>query len=126
MGWCGQALCRSLQSRNSVDCCGLASSWSAKRLATCNVCKRRWKKPISSLNHRSGRAIIQALIDGETDPAKLAALAHWKVRASAATLRAALHGRIKRHHRFLLRLHLQQVDALDAAIADITREADAG
>jgi transposase len=27
----------------------------------------------------SGRAIIQALIDGETDPAKLAALAHWKV-----------------------------------------------
>jgi hypothetical protein len=25
-----------------------------------------------------------------------------------------LHGRIKRHHRFLLRLHLQQIDALDA------------
>src|SRR5262249_10542385 len=71
-------------------------------------------------------AMIQALIDGESDPAKLAALAHWKVRASAATLRAALHGRIKRHHRFLLRLHLQQVDALDAAIAEIDREADAG
>jgi hypothetical protein len=29
--------------------------------------------------------MIQALINGETDPAKLAALAHWKVRASAAT-----------------------------------------
>jgi hypothetical protein len=56
---------------------------------------------------RSGRAMIQALIDGESDPAKLAALAHWKVRASAETLREALHGRIKRHHRFLLRLHLQ-------------------
>src|SRR5215510_13821114 len=65
----------------------------------------------------SGRAMIQALIDGESDPAKLAALAHWKVRASAATLRAALHGRIKRHHRFLLRLHLQQVDAADAGLA---------
>jgi transposase len=36
------------------------------------------------------------------------------------------NGRIKRHHRFLLRLHLQQVDALDAAIAEIDREADAG
>ena len=48
------------------------------------------------------------------------------MRASAATLREALHGRIKRHHRFLLRLHLQQVDALDAAIAEIDREADAG
>src|SRR6266508_4338752 len=43
-----------------------------------------------------------------------------------AILREALHGRIKRHHRFLLRLHLQQVDALDAAIAEIDREADAG
>src|SRR6516162_3963198 len=54
---------------------------------------------LSDVMGRSGRAMIQALIDGETDPAKLAALAHWKVRASAATLREALHGRIKRHHR---------------------------
>jgi hypothetical protein len=52
--------------------------------------------------------------------------AHWKVRASDATLRQALHGRIKRHHRFLLGLHLQQIDALEAAIAEIDREADAG
>jgi hypothetical protein len=80
---------------------------------------------LSDVMGRSGRAMIQALIDGESDPAKLAALAHWKVRASAATLREALHGRIKRHHRFLLRLH-QQVDTLDAAIAEIDREADAG
>ena len=81
---------------------------------------------LSDVMGRSGRAMIQALIAGESDPAKLAALAHWKVRASAATLREALHGRIKRHHRFLLRLHLQQVDALDAAIAEIDQEADAG
>ena len=57
---------------------------------------------------RSGRAMIQALIDGETDPARLAALAHTKVRASEATLREALRGRVKRYHRFLLRLHLQR------------------
>jgi transposase len=81
---------------------------------------------LSDVMGRSGRAMIQALIDGETDPAKLAALAHWKVRASAVTLREALHGRVKRHHRFLLRLHLQQIDALEAAIAEIDREADAG
>ena len=75
---------------------------------------------------RSGRAIIQALIDGETDAAKLAALAHWKVRASAATLREALRGRIKRHHRFLLQLHMQQINALEAGIAELDREVDAG
>jgi hypothetical protein len=63
---------------------------------------------LSDVMGRSGRAIIQALIDGETDPAKLAALAHWKVRASTETLSEALRGRIKRNHRFLLRLHLQQ------------------
>ena len=68
---------------------------------------------LSDVMGRSGRAIIQALIDGETDPVKLAALAHWKVRASAVTLREALRGRIKRHHRFLLQLHMQQIDALD-------------
>jgi transposase len=39
---------------------------------------------LSDVMGRSGRAIIQALIDGEANPANLAALAHWKVRASAA------------------------------------------
>ena len=80
---------------------------------------------LSDVMGRSGRAMIEALIDGESDPAKLASLAHPKVRASAATLREALRGRVKRQHRFLLRLHLQQIDALDAGIGDIDREADA-
>jgi len=48
---------------------------------------------LSDVMGHSGRAIIQALIDGETDPAQLATLAHWKVRAPAATLREALRGR---------------------------------
>jgi transposase len=81
---------------------------------------------LSDVMGHSGRAIIQALIDGETDPAKLATLAHWKVRASAAALREALRGRIKRHHRFLLQLHMQQITALEAGIAELDREVDAG
>ncbi len=81
---------------------------------------------LSNVMGRSGRAMIQALIAGETDPAKLAALAHPKVRAPQARLREALRGRVKRHHRFLLDLHLQQIDALDAGIAAIDREVDAG
>jgi hypothetical protein len=60
---------------------------------------------LSDIMGSTGRAMIQALIDGETEPAKLAALAHPKVRVSEATLREALRGRVKRHHRFLLRLH---------------------
>ena len=40
-------------------------------------------------------------------------------------LSEALRGRVTRHHRFLLRLHLQQVDALDRAIAEIDKEVEA-
>jgi transposase len=47
-------------------------------------------------------------------------------RLGVAALREALRGRIKRHHRFLLQLHVQQIDALDAAIAELDREVDTG
>jgi transposase len=72
----------------------------------------------------SGRAILQALIDGEHDPDRLLTLVQRGVKASAEKLRAALQGRITQRHRFLLRLHLRQVDALDAAIAEIDAEVD--
>jgi transposase len=48
------------------------------------------------------------------------------VKASQETLRDALRGRVTKHHRFLLRLHLNQIDALDAAISKIDREVEAG
>jgi transposase len=73
----------------------------------------------------SGRRMIEALIAGETDPGALAALAHRRIKATPDELEAALRGRVTRHHRFLLRLHLRQIDAFDAAIADIDQEVDA-
>jgi transposase len=68
----------------------------------------------------SGRKMIEAMIAGQSDPAKLARLADPRVKASQETLREALRGRVTRHHRFLLRLHLQQIDALDDAIVKST------
>jgi len=73
----------------------------------------------------SGRKMIEALIAGETDPAKLAQLADRRVKASQETLRQALRGRVTKSHRFLLRLHLGHIDALDAAIAELDREVEA-
>lgn len=72
----------------------------------------------------SGRAILQALIDGERDPDKLLTLVRRGVKAPPEKLRAALQGRITERHRFLLRLHLRQVDVLDVAIAEIDAEVD--
>ena len=73
----------------------------------------------------SGRRIIEALIAGQTMPQALASLAHRRIHASADELEAALRGRVTRHHRFLLKLHLDQIDALDAALACIDEEVGA-
>ncbi len=70
----------------------------------------------------SGRAILQALIDGEDDPDKLLTLVQRGVKAPPERLRAALQGRVSERHRFLLRLHLRHVDALDTAITEIDAE----
>jgi transposase len=67
----------------------------------------------------SGRTILEALIAGETDPERLLALVPPRVEAEPARLRAALSGRVTQGHRFLLRLHLGQYDALQAALAEI-------
>jgi transposase len=80
---------------------------------------------ISDIMGLSGRRMIEALVAGETDPNALAALAHRRIKATPAELEAALRGRVTRHHRFLLRLHLQQIDAIDAAIGEINPEVDA-
>ena len=80
---------------------------------------------ITDITGLSGRRMIEALIGGETDPQALAALAHRRIKATSAELEAALRGRVTKHHRFALRLLLQHIDAIDAAIAEIDQEVDA-
>jgi transposase len=79
---------------------------------------------VSDILGLSGRRMIEALIAGQTDPEALAALAHSRIHATRAELEAALRGRVTPHHRFMLRLHLDHLDALDAAIARIDMEVD--
>jgi len=67
----------------------------------------------------SGRAILRALARGERDPERLAELASDRVKASRAELVAALHGRVTPHHRFMLTLHLTQIEALEAAVREV-------
>jgi transposase len=69
----------------------------------------------------SGRAILKAVIAGETDPERLADLTQGRLKASRAQLVDALHGHVTAHHRFLLDLHLGQIERLDAAIAKLER-----
>jgi len=77
---------------------------------------------VSNILGQSGRAMLDALVAGETDPEKLADLANSRLRASRTQLVEALRGHVRDSHRFLLRLHLGQVDALDRAIAEVEKE----
>jgi len=81
---------------------------------------------LTDLMGKSGRAMMEALIAGETNPTKLASLADPRVKASHEEFREALRGRVTKHHRFLLRLHLNQIDAPDASIATIDQQVEAG
>jgi transposase len=76
---------------------------------------------ISDILGQSGRAMLEAMIAGESDPARLAELAHPRVKASQAELREALEGRLREHHRFLLQIHLEQIDSLDRTTAALER-----
>jgi transposase len=79
---------------------------------------------LSNVLGKSGRAMLDAMVAGERDPVRLAALAHAGVKCPPDKLCEALHGRLTRHHRFLLQLHLGQIDALDAAVGTIDAEVE--
>ena len=76
---------------------------------------------ISDILGVSGRAFLGALIAGETDPEKLADLARGRLRASRTQIVEALRGRVREHHRFMLKLHLDQITSLQNAIAELER-----
>lgn len=79
---------------------------------------------VSDILGGSGRAVLAALIAGETDPERLADCTTGRLKASRADIVAVVHGRVTAHHRFLLKLHLSQVDALTAAVQQVERQAD--
>ena len=65
----------------------------------------------------SGRAMLEAIVAGESDPAVLAELARRRLRAKLPALREALQGRITEHHRFLFATLLEQLRFLEAQLA---------
>jgi len=80
---------------------------------------------LSDILGKSGRAVLQALIDGQEDPERLVSCI-GRVKASRAELLEALRGHVKPHHRFMLKLHLSHIDALDKAVVAIEGEVGLG
>jgi transposase len=91
-----------------------------KVLEDCNI------KVGSHLTHlfgKSGRAILDAMAAGETDASELVAHISTRVKADREVLQQSLEGRITEHHRFLVKLHLEQIDALDRMIEQVEARA---
>jgi transposase len=66
----------------------------------------------------SGRDMIAGLIAGCDDPERLAGLARQRRRAKIPQLRLAWQGRVTEHHRFQLRMLMEQVAHRDRQVGD--------
>jgi transposase len=78
----------------------------------------------STLDTKSVRDMLEALIAGERDPIQLALLARGRMRAKHAALIEALTGRFDDHHGELARMLLDSIDALTSQIDRLTPRID--
>ena len=74
----------------------------------------------SSIDAKSVRDMVEALIAGERDPQVLAGLARGPMKSKHGKLVQALTGRFDAHHGELARMLLDQIDALTAQITRLT------
>lgn len=65
----------------------------------------------------SARAMLEALVQDQVDPAALSELARGRLRKKRDALEQALTGVVRDHHRFMIAQHLTQIDFLDQQIA---------
>jgi transposase len=118
--------------RQLRDLTGQRSQLVRQRAAACN----RVHKVLEDCNIKlagvaadvlgvSGRAMLEALVLGEEDPARLAEMARGRMRRKVPALREALLGRVTDHHRFQLRELLDQVDYLDERVARLGARVEA-
>jgi len=70
----------------------------------------------------SGRAMLDALVEGTTDAEVLAELARGKLRSKLPALRDALEGRFSSHHALMVGKILAHIDYLDESIAELSVE----
>jgi transposase len=72
----------------------------------------------------SGQAILDALVQGEEDPAALADLAHWRVQKKRDALERSLVGLLTPTLRFVVQRQLRHIHELDDLIAECDQEVE--
>lgn len=90
-----------------------------KVLETANI---KLSSVASDVLGKSGRAMLDALVEGQSDQEALAELARGRLRSKREDLRKALDGRVQSHHQVLLKHLLAHIDFLDEALLELEKE----
>lgn len=80
---------------------------------------------ISDIMGASGRRMLRALADGESDPVALSAMGDTRLKATPQALQASLFGQVQEHHRFMLGTLLDRVDFFEQQIARLDERIEA-
>ena len=80
---------------------------------------------ISDILGMSGRRILKAMVAGQGDPRRLAELGGPRLACAPQALAAALDGRVRDHHRFLIGQHLKTIEQIEAAIGEFDARLEA-
>lgn len=72
----------------------------------------------------SGKKIINAMIDGETNPENLLRFIHGKTKANRQEISKALEGNLSSHHRFMLKTIRQSIQDKEILIASLDKQID--
>jgi transposase len=76
----------------------------------------------SNVLGKSGRAMIEAMIAGETDPGTLSELAKRKLKSKEVDLKRALNGLMGPHQKLMLGAQLRHIDYLDEEMSRLDEE----
>ncbi len=87
-----------------------------KVLETANI---KLTSVVTDVLGKSGRSMLQALMEGESDPQTLAKLARGSLRSKLPQLQEALEGRVEAHHRLLLQQIWSHLHFLEAAMEQL-------
>jgi transposase len=85
----------------------------------------KWPVLVTHINGVSGKAILEAIIDGNESPKAMATLAKGRLRTKREALEQALVGRVQAHHRFILQELLCLIEHLDESIQHFDMEIEA-
>jgi transposase len=77
---------------------------------------------VSDILGSTARKVLDAIVLGESDPAKLVLLLSNKYKTSRDELQASLQGKVTNHHRFLIKKHLEHIDSILKTIDEIDKE----